>query len=475
MKIDDSIFCGFVFNTLPQDEMFKVEKQLIQDGEASVAVQANITAYEADSEYANEILGADIEETEKIISQYDRNTNADASIEEKVNQFYNQNSRTMNNMQISEEEVKNVKGLVDVFNASFNEECSLDDNLKNFYLTHRPGTSEEVAENVVKGLHTGVETFNSNLMKALSEEGFDYEEELNKLVIDKPLAEQYELYLNFLAALTTLNMDNMDESQIAEIENFESIREHLKPNCEVTEEMLVEVKQKIADALNNNTLCLGNIEVFRKLVVKLPEGDEAIETAIRGSEEDVKQKLIHAMATFISYENGDIQSLQGTEFTPEMAGVSAAMGVEQTNALNDAAAGKTTVDKVIHILKIIGGVALYTLLTIGSLILILCVAELMMAILPAVIGGTVVATIVSLVFAYFLISQLGDLLGKGIEVTAKAASRIFDVIVKTWREIVWPGIKDTFVSIIEWLRNLCTSKKVRVETVNPSTPDVVIL
>ena len=383
----------------------------------------------------------------------------------------------MNNMQISEEEVKKVKNLVDEFNSSFNKECSLDENLKKFYLTHRPGTSEEVAENVVKGLHTGVETFNSNLMKALSEEGFDYEEELNKIVIDRPLAEQYELYLNFLAALTTLNMDNMDESQIAEIESFESIREHLKPTCEVTEEMLVEVKQKIADALDNNTLCLGNIEVFRKIVVSIPEGDEAIENAIRGSEEDVKQKLVHAMSTFICYENGDIkiESLKDSEFTPEMAGVTAAMAVEQTKALNDAASGKTTVDKVIHLLKIIGGVALVTFWAIGIIFLIKAVFLTTFVFLPLFLGITKAAIITSAALGLFFGWELLFTGIKIIDYTLSVSSRIFDSIVKVWREIMWPGIKDTFVSIIEWLRNLCTSKKVRVETVNPSTPDVVIL
>ena len=44
--------------------------------------------------------------------------------------------------------------------------------------------------------------------------------------------------------------------------------------------------------LRNNTFCMGSVESLKSLIAELPEGVEAIEREIAGSEKDVKEKRL---------------------------------------------------------------------------------------------------------------------------------------------------------------------------------------
>ena len=358
-------------------------------------------------------------------------------------------------LSIKEKEVTKVRELVEKFDGAFKEELSLDENLVNFYLGEHEGQTVEEAKQIVIGLRKGVETFNENLKSALSEKGFDYAEELKKLSADMSLKEKYNVYLDFLAAISTLDMENISD-QFSEIEKYEELRKKMNPDCEITEKMMNELEQNIAEVLNNNTLCLGSLESLRNIVVSLPEGTKAVEAAICGSKEDVKYKLIFAMSAYICYKKGELESLKITEtedmeLTPEMVAVAAAMGVEQIKALEDLAAGRTTLEKVIHILRIIGGIALFTILSVGLFFFVLKVGILSVALLQAILGTSVLASITTFILGVFIMAKLGIWVSTIPEVATDTISHCIDTIMKTWREKMWPGIKNTFAKVREWI------------------------
>lgn len=376
------------------------------------------------------------------------------------------------NINFTKDEVLKVQELVAAFNETEDKEQTLDENLTSFYLRQCKGSFPEDAREAVKGLHAGIMLFNTNLTKALSEQGLDYMAELEKIASEMSLNEKYELYLNFLAAVTTLNMDNMSEEQLAEVENFQAIREHLQPNCEVTEDMLADVEKRIAEALENNTLCLGSLDALRQVITSLPEGADAVEAAVRGSEKDVRQKLVSAMATYVLYEKGEIESLKGEQYPAEAIAVGAAMGIEQVNVINDVQAGRTTVEKAIRVLKIIGGAVLFCLLVLAASKIITAITFLSIGWMSFTLGLSTFANIVAITFGLLVGWEVTKLLGQSARRIMEMSSQGFDLVVNTWRKTAWPAIKKTCLSLWSWLSGLVSNRTVTTTQAQQNEGDV---
>lgn len=450
MKVDDITFSRFVNNDLPQAKMVEIEKSLIEDGEINASIQASMLNYSLNEAYAKDLLGID----EKIISRKDRTT-LDSDSKESNNESLILKSTTMNN-KLSKEEILKVQELAAKFNESYNSELSLEENLVKFYLTARPGVFPEDAYTIVNGLKSGIVSFNANLKKALENGEFDYATELKELASEMPINEKYELYINFLAALQTLSVGNLSIEQASQLENFQTIRERLIVKDEVTEEMLRDVEDKIGQLLKNNNFCLGSLESLKELIGELPNGSEAVESVVINSEQDMREKMITSMATYIAYQNEELESLRGQELTPEAIAISVAAGIEEMHVMNDLNSGRTTVDKAIKVLKIIGGIALFSLLAYVAFNCITAIGTLSMVMFMVAFGSTTIATIGAFLASLFVVWSLTNSAFNAGEKIINWSSRIFDVVVDTWRETVWPsifvvlrGIKDWFVSLFQ--------------------------
>ena len=278
------------------------------------------------------------------------------------------------------------------------------------------------------------------------------------------IKEEYELYINFLAALHTLSISNLSEEQLSFIENFQTIRGHLVVTEDISEEMLAEVEDKISTMLKNNTFCLGSIDSLRQLISEMPNGTESIEKNIAENEKDIQEKLIASMVTYIAYENSDLESLHGQQVIPEMLAVSISAGIEEMHVMNDLNAGKTTISQAIKVLKIIGGIALFTLLAFIALIGVTTLGILTLS--PAfeftmlLLNSSVIATIGALVASLFVIWSTTGTSVKIIENIINWSSRIFDTTINVWRETAWPTIKQTLTNVWDWFTSLLQSKRV---------------
>lgn len=455
MKVDDMTFSRFVNNDLPQAKMAEVEKALIEDGEIDASIQASILNYSVNKDYADDLLGTD----EKNIAAKDRTTLYDDSKE--VNDESLILKSTTMDSKLSKEEILKVQELVAKFKESSNAGISLEENLVTFYLAQRPGTFPEEARTVTNGLKSGIISFNSNLKKALENEGFDYEAELKNITSEMPVNEKYELYINFLAALQTLCVENLSPEQMSQLEDFQTIRERLVVKDEaITEDMLSDVEGKIRQLLENNNLCLGSIERLKGLMEGLPEGTGAIERIVTDSGQDMREKMIASMATYIAYRNEELESFRGQDLSPEAIAISVAAGVEEMRVMDDLNSGRTTVDKAIKILKIIGGIALFSLLAYVAFNCIVAVGSLSMMMFMVAFGSTVAATIGALLVSLFVVWSLT---GSAIDVGKKVmdwSSRLFDVVVTTWRETIWPNLSAVLAGIREWFVSLFQKKAI---------------
>lgn len=448
MRVDDITFCRFVNNELPQAKMIEIEKTLIEDGEINASIQASILNYSINKDSADDLLGID----EKNISTKDRTSLYDDS-KEANNKSLILKSTTMNN-KLSKEEILKVQDLVVKFNESYNAELSLKENLVKFYLSQRPGALPEDAYAITNGLESGIVSFNANLKQALETGEFDYAAELREIASEMSINEKYELYVNFLAALQTLCVDNLSPQQASQLEGFQAIRERLIVKEDVTEDMLHDVEDKIGLSLKNNNLCLGSIENLKELIEELPNGTEAIESIVTDSERDMREKMITSMATFIAYQNEELESLKGQELSPEVIAISVAAGVEEMHVMDDLNSGRTTVDKAIKVLKIIGGIALFSLLAYVAFNCITAIGTLSMVMFMVAFGSTTIATIGALLASIFVVCSLTNSAFDAGEKIMNWSSRIFDVVVNTWRETVWPSIFAVLYNIGDWFVSL---------------------
>jgi len=461
-SIDDSVFAQFVNNLLSQKEMAEVENQLIEDGEIAATLYASVSNYETNMEETHKILGTD----DNISGEKDRISEHVDSLSAKEETTLIKNSSIMD-LKISKEEVQEIQEILTSLKESEKENLSLNDNLCEFYLSQCIGSYPEEAKKIVANVALGIEKFNENLNNAIRENGIDYVEELKNMGEDFTKEQKYELYINYLASLYTLNVQNLDEEHASQIQNFDNIKQNLSVTGEVTNEMLDELIQKISEALNENTLCLSTLGAMDELRESLIGGTDAIKEVLRDSTMNVQEKLCYSLATYIAYKNDKISSLIGQDVSPEVIAVAVSSGIEQAQVIEDVKTGKTTIDKAITVLKIIGGIALWTTLTLAMAYFSMNLSLFAFGTFVTMLGASTFACIVSAGIALACCIASLSMGGNMVEEILDSTGEVFDSIVSCWRKNVWPVIVDLTNGFIEWISGLF-AKDVVIATTEPT-------
>ena len=352
---------------------------------------------------------------------------------------------------LTKEEALKVQNLVNNFNETYDANITIDENLVQFYLANRPGTFPEDAYDVVKKLHLGIDQFNAELQKALDNGDLDYSAELQELSKDLTLEQKYELYLNFLSAIMTLNANNLSSEQLEGIEGFREIKGRLKFNGEASEEQIAQLEALIAEQLKNNTLCIGTTDALSNLLSHLPEGEDGIEKVVLGSEKDCKEKIITSMATYIAYQNEELESLKGVDLTPEAIAISTAMGIEQNHIISDLHSGIISIDTAIKLLKIIGGVALIALIAVAAFMVVCTAFDFAYLMFIDLFGISTISVIAATIYAGGFSYIVADMLGDGANNIVEWASSTFDTLVDTWRSSIYPTIVASIGYCWNWI------------------------
>ena len=205
---------------------------------------------------------------------------------------------------------------------------------------------------------------------------------------------------------------------------------------------------------------MGTLESVKGLIDELPNGSEAVESVVISSKQDMREKMITSMATYIAYQNEELESLKGQELSPEAIAISVAAGVEEMHVMNDLNSGRTTVDKAIRVLKLIGGIALFSLLAYVAFNCIIAIGTLSMVMFMVTFGSTTIATVGAFLASLFVVWSLTNSTFNAGEKIMNWSSRIFDVLVNTWRETVWPSIFVVLRDIKDWFASLFQKKSI---------------
>lgn len=474
-KIYNSLFADFVTSSLPTEEMRVVCKSLRDSGEYNSAMESSIINYKVSTELADEMLGIDTElhQTEKNVEADVRNTNTDDSnVVDNTNSTIKKNN-IMNN-KFSKEDLTNINSLVESFNTANNSELSLEENMVNFYINQFPGTFPEDALDVVNRIKSGVETFNTTLNEALSADGIDYVEKIKKLGEGKTNEEKYELYINFLAAITSIDATNYESIGGEKIETFEDIKgKWLKPEGEVSDEMLNEVIEKIAERMNHSTLFLSSADSVAAIVENLPNGAEALNDTVTGNEADVKNKLITSLVTYIGIKNGAISSGIIESATPEAVATMVCATAEEMRVMDNLKKGIITVENAIKVLKIIVGVAMYCYLALLAVSMSLAFTY-ELASLAIYLGFTsgIIGNVAGILCIVFGICGFAGML-RYVDKFVMWTGKMFDSIVEYSRNELIPTIKNNIDNFVGWIREKISTNQVHATT-NAEVEGVVV-
>lgn len=464
MKIDDLTFSKFVGNALTHKQMEDVEKQLIAEGEFSAAIEASVIDYEVRQDEAESILGTEennlsIENNSENVV---RNKESYDSEETKTTSLTTKNSIIMN-IDFTKDEVLKIQELSAEFNKAEDKDLTLNENLVAFYLTQRPGTTKEDAKKVLQGLTKGVITFHEELTEVLKNNGINYVEKLQELGKDLSNEQKYEIYINFLSMLTVLDVQNFDVEKATQIENFQTVKSRFAVSGEVTEEMLDDVIERIANLFKDNTFCLTTTEMVGSLFEKIQE-ESSLEECLSGSKEDFRIKLTNAMMTYIAYQKGQIASLAGQEIAPEAIAIGAAAGVEQARVMEEFRLGRISWDMALDILKFIGGVALWCTLALLFTSAAIVITLLSFAALTNFLGGSILAIVISGAVSMCLAFELAELTAETVLSIIEWSGSVFDQVISYWQETAWPFIKERASEISDWFKTKTEEKTVEVQT-----------
>ena len=382
-KIDNNTFVRFIMNDMTKEEQQETESQLLKDNEGA-AILACSTALWSTTPHALDIIG-DVKT--KINSEKDRSNISQDSI------LANELNHTTAMVQLTFEDGKAIKQITEAFVAFQDSSLSLEENLKNYYNSECPGDD---AEAIIAGIKEGITSFDSAFKQMVAADSFEVEKITEQALEGKSLEEKYNILLNFLVALNTLQAENVKTEDGSYNESFDQIKERIYvAGVTVSEEMVSELIEKIKGIMESGTCTLTSAEAVDGLLNSLNKGEEEVKIFIANQEELFQQKMILSTAIMIGARNSAIEALQGQEVSPQVIGADVSAGLEQQKLVSDLQTGNTTLDTVLKVLKYIGGAVLLCAGIYWGFLTILGISGVVAAWLMSVVGVSTTACIVS--------------------------------------------------------------------------------
>jgi hypothetical protein len=469
--ISDEEYVSFVNNSLPTSKMLEVEQYLIHEGEADATILSAITNYEINKKEADETWGFD---NDVLIEQnnFDKNVGNDTSDTLRGRTLKNNRKMKLN---ITQEEVLTVQELSKKFFENEDKSVSTEQNLINFGMDMRPGTTPQDALSYVQGIVKGVASFTDTLNEVVKNGSIDYKSKLREVASNLSMNDKYTMYLNFLVALGNLDATTFSIDKLVAVDEFEQLRgSAYEINDDVTQEQLDDLIEQIDSALANNTFCLATTDAISNLVTQLPGGTKTVTEFLNSNVDDIKRKHVMALCTYIAYLNDDLKSIP-EGMTAEMIGISTAAGIEQEKIMNDVKSGRTTFETAAHWIKIIGGVALYCGLTVIVAIAGAYLGVMGMAAICSLIGWSMFAMVIAAAISILGVCSLSGYAADAIGVVTDFAGRTYDKFVEYVRTTAYPWVSEKIQSIIAFIRNLFESGHIKANSHANAAPQVVMV
>lgn len=438
-RIDDNTFVKFILNDMTEDELRKTESELLKEGEGDTILACASALWDT-TPNALDMVG-DVKE--KNSSSEDRIENSQDSIRANEPKNYT----TM--VQLTVEDGKTIKKIIEAYETSKDANLSLEENLKAFYMNQCPGAFPEDAETVIDGIKEGIYSFDSAFAQMVSSDDFEVGKITEEMLDGKTLEEKYNILLNFLTALHVLQAENIKAEDGTYNESFDQIKERLyTAGIPVTEEMVAELTEKIQDVMQNGTCSLTSAEAIDELLKSVGSGEEDAKIFVANQEDLFQQKMLLSTAIMIGIHNEEFPTMEGQDVSPQVIGSGVSAGLEQQKLMADVQSGKTTLDKALTVLKYIGAAALLCAGLYFGVTAILGVTTLFTAWAISVFGTSTFACIASwLVGLVFIGWPVSKFFNDALFFVLGKAGQFYDWVVS---KIRGKSVNET--SFTDWLK-----------------------
>lgn len=352
----------------------------------------------------------------------------------------------MNKIILSKEEMNLLKEITIEFLNGEDKSLSLRENIIKFYMSKSPDADIKDAEFLVQRLINGVNfftvVFNQKLHNDLNAGKIDFSEEIGYMSENLENEEAKKMYVSFLSFLATIDIENLDMENMT----FKKLEEKFQDMS------LDELKKKINEMLNNNSLCLTSLESIQELFKNSNEEMQAI--IIKEAQDDLRVKLISAMATYIAGKNGKISSINPETINPEIIAIGAAAGIEQQKVCAELSEGEISEPRAVRTIKIIIAVLLIAALICLTLYIIGAALGVSMIAIFALIEESIIACMAAVVVAVFLsIGLIYFMLTVGAYVVSYVYEKLEKLVDYMYQEVL-PVIKIYTKKFQKWLKNL---------------------
>ena len=454
--VDDILFSKYILNQLEPEEMDKVEKMLIDDNEAEAIVHASIVYSQENIDLISEFLDEDemnFDNDESSLENNARNQGDMDSTKVNKNQI---NMKTP----LSDHDKQVIADLVKSFHENEDINQTFDDRLISFYQTYCPQMSEDDVRHTIGSMRRGIKLFSDNLSQAFNEGVDTLSSKLDTIGEGLPLEERYNLFLNILALLNTIDNKNFNEDELSDERTLDSFRDELCVQGLVSESDVNELKKEILHTLSESSFS----------VITTVNADEILKSAnnvadlTRLTKEDTMHEiLVTSAAMHIAMQNGQIEA-ESEMATPEAIAVGVAAGYEEMKVISQLEKGEIDDEGAWESIKLISAVVGVTLFMIAitavaaltSAATLIGFLEMFGSSMVVAIMGGIVAMSVGYLILLPIINNIEWFLEKGGE--------LLDKVVDNLRMRVIPTIKKRIEVFTEKVSNLIHSGVVWVKS-----------
>lgn len=289
-----------------------------------------------------------------------------------VNQLKNQKLKNMETINISQKVLEglylNAQGMI----QNADKSRSTQYNMMVALLARHPELSPDQAQKVCVDIINGVTNFNETFKQLQAEAtGENITEvlytKITESIKDKPLDEQANCMLNFMAVIRTIDAKCMaealgkDEADVmAEFNRFME-ENHIAEGVEATPEMLEEIRAQLRDTLECNSFNMVNIEGLQAMAQAVSAGEmSAAEEYIRKEASDLDRKAYVSLSAYMAALEGNLPGVS-TEPDAQLIAINVSAGMERGEVIDKASRGLISWQGAAQVLILIAGAALLML------------------------------------------------------------------------------------------------------------------
>ena len=418
----------------------------------------------------SEIHNDELEQNSQDICQLTEaeEENIEKNIENVCHNFLDSYSIELNNKnQKIMETTKLTKAELDRIAVRFNEihsavaastTLSVKDQLTTYYLSASDNLSQTEAEQTVGRLMSGVDSLTDKYYAALND-GWNPTYEVMQMTADMDLQQRYDFLINAIAIAQSINAQNLG-GDIAEMKSAveAAIASLTADHSVVNEDVCKTLETLLCQLLESSSLMLQDSEQVKELMAAAGKGQTAAVDFAAATYDDRLYKYQMALAAWIEFENGNLESFPKNTI-PEAVGVSVAAGIEEAKIVQEVSLGHKCVEWGVKCLKILGGVALACFLGYVGIVGLTISALSFFSAGVMIVGTSTAGIIVSGLAALLITCGLCDTV---LEVSTKimeGCSVAYDYVVDKLANDVFPAIKELATRFVAWVRSLFITQK----------------